>query len=90
MTEDSIAALTFLKDQVRNRNLNDQVDYLIESCILLGICNGSAIRDAISGLGYDAKHVGIRLAKQTGRNPLRCRWGKAEDGTYYQHLPAPT
>lgn len=82
---DLTSALNFLREDVRDCNKHVQVSYLIEACILLGLCSGSAIRDTIAGLGFNALHVICCLKYGTGSASSGARWNKSDDGTYFVH-----
>ncbi|WP_296720977.1 hypothetical protein [Erythrobacter sp.] len=63
-------------------NKHDRVSVLIPVCIIEGITEGTLIRQALTEVGYDARHVGLTLSKGSASMPPDQRWYKDADGYY--------
>lgn len=60
---------------------HDQATVLIHACIGEGLSEGSAIVGVVSGLGFNSRHVGMRLNDGIGQY-----WSRDQDG-HYTTLP---
>ncbi len=63
----------------------DQVITLITACIESGIVAGPMIVSTLAELGYDARHVGIILNRNSGPNAALRDWYRADNGDYRLH-----
>jgi hypothetical protein len=64
---------------------HDRAIILIHEAISLGINTGRGITTALHQLGFDKRHVGIWLSRQTGPNPNGNHWFRDGDGRYHSH-----
>ena len=72
-------------------NQNDRVDMLINAIIAEGVTTEGRIIGAISHLGYNNRHVAVRLKNGVMRTPEFPQWGRDAAGQYFapeQQLPA--
>jgi hypothetical protein len=83
---DFIAALRRLDTSIQDgTNKHDRVDTLIAACIAMGVGTLDCIEGAVTACGYHRAHVLIRLAKNTGPDPVAKRWWHDDDGCYHNH-----
>ena len=66
-------------------NKNDQVDVLIEALLWHGVTASADVIQIAKELGFDQRHVSIRLAKGAGKNPDRHRWWRDPKEQYHLH-----
>lgn len=55
---------------------------LISACLDVGVNTGKEIVGMVGALGFDRKHVGTMLTKETGSVVGHHRWRKATYGVY--------
>lgn len=66
-------------------NKHDRVDTLIAACIENDIATFDCIVSAVTACNYHTSHVQLRIAKNTGNDPIAKRWWRDQDGQYHNH-----
>ncbi|EQB17804.1 hypothetical protein [Novosphingobium lindaniclasticum] len=76
LQQELLALDTVLQDREVNRN--ERATILIAECLGSGPILGPEILDRLHQLGFDRRHVGIRLERDKG-GP----WRRTDDGHYH-------
>lgn len=76
LQQELLALDTVLQDREVNRN--ERATILIAECLGPGSMPGPEILDRLRQLGFDRRHIGIRLERDKG-GP----WRRTDDGHYH-------